>query len=91
MSLLLGSNAERWCSALGGQCWEQQRVEGLAILHTRQPVIPSSDTPKVRVKIETKEREWDGQALLNLVESFECPKQDIHLFVCVLHAFQKTC
>lgn len=43
------------------------------------------------MKIETKEREWDGQDLLNLVESFERPKQDIHLFVCVLHAFQKKC
>lgn len=36
---------------------------------------------KVKVKIEAKEREWDGQALLNLVESFKCHKQDIHLFM----------
>lgn len=41
---------------------------------------PSSDTAKVKVKIEAKEREWDGQALLNLVESFKCHKQDVHLF-----------
>lgn len=42
---------------------------------------PSSDMAKVKVKIEAKEREWDGQALLNLVESFKCHKQDIHLFM----------
>lgn len=33
------------------------------------------------MKIEIEGREWDGRALLNLVESFKCRKQDIHLFM----------
>jgi len=46
-----------------------------------KPVIHCSDRAKVGVKTENDGREWDGRALLNLVESFNCPKQDIHSFM----------
>lgn len=52
-----------------------------ALLLAGKPVIHCSDRAKVEVKTETEGREWDGQALLNLVESFKCRKQDIHLFM----------
>lgn len=45
---------------------------------TGEPGTHCWDRAKVAVK---GGREWDGQALLNPVESFKCPKQDGRLFM----------
>lgn len=51
------------------------------LLLAGKPVIHCSDRAKVQVKTENDGREWDEQALLNLIESFKCRKQDINLFI----------
>lgn len=52
-----------------------------ALLLAGKPVIHCSDGAKAEVKTATEGREWDGQALLNLVDTLKCCKQDIHLFM----------